>query len=160
MIFTAIKRFLIIFVAYVVAVVIAGCGASAAILLTDPVNNFDPGFLVFSGIAAIFIGIFTSIPAALMVCFGEYWPVRSPWYYIAVAVLAGLVLGRVFASEWWLPIVGGGLGITSGAAYWAIAGRKAGVLKSPETARAHMQLLLLLATSAIIIAVLMLVYLR
>ena len=158
--FTAIKRFLIIFVGYLLAVVIAAFGASAAIHLTNPAINFDPGFLVFSGFAAMFIGIFASAPAAAVVCFGEYWPVRSWWYYIAVAVLAGLALGQVFATEWWLPIVGGGLGIASGGAYWAVAGRNAGVLKKPETARAQTHLLLLLGMSAIIIAVLMLVYLR
>ena len=157
---TAIKRFLMIFFAYLAAVSIAAFGASAAILLTDPDNNFDPGFPVFFGFAALFIGIFASVPAALLVCLGEYWPIRSPWYYIAVAVLAGLVLGRVFATEWWLLLVGAALGIVSGGAYWWIAGRRAGVLQAPETARAQKQLLLLLATAAIIIAVLMLVNLR
>ena len=150
---SAIKRFLIIVLAYAAAVLIAAVGGAAVILLTDPTGNFDPGFLVFAGIAAIFIGIFTAIPAALLVCLAEYWPIRSLWYYIAVAVVAGLVLGRVFATEWWLPLVGASLGVASGGAYWAIAGRHAGVLKKPETARAQTHLLLLLGTSVIIVAV-------
>ena len=158
--FTAIKRFLIIFTGYVLAVVIAALGASAAIHLSNPVVNFDPSFLVFFGFAALFIGIFASVPAGLAICFGEYWPVRSWWYYMAVAVLAGLALGQVFATEWWLPVVGAVLGIASGGAYWAVAGKNAGILKTSETARAQTHLLLLLGSTAIIIAALMLVYLR
>lgn len=99
-------------------------------------------FVAVLGFAGIVIGIFASIPSAVLIMFAEYFRIRSLWYYVAIAVVAGVVLARVFINEPWMLLIGAALGVVCGTTYWAIAGRNAGLLKATANGEAQTQLLL------------------
>jgi hypothetical protein len=156
----ALKRFLIIVVAYAITVFVAALGGSLAIEITTLTSSESFAFVAIIGFAGIVIGMFATIPSVVMISIAEYFGIRSLWYYAAIAVVVGVVLARVFVNETWMLLVGAGLGVVCGATYWAIAGRKAGSLKTPETAGAQMQLLMLLGATIVTEAVLLLIFMR
>jgi hypothetical protein len=156
----ALKRFIVIVVAYVLTVFVAALGGSLAIEATTLISSESMAFVAIMGFAGIIIGMFATIPSVLLIMIAEYFGIRSLWYYAAIAVVAGVVLARVFVNETWMLLVGAGLGVVCGATYWAIAGRKAGILKSFENTKAQTQLLLLLAATIATEAVLLLVFMR
>jgi hypothetical protein len=153
----ALKRFLIIVVAYVLTVFVAALGGSLAIHASSSGTMAFVGILGFAG---IIIGMFATIPSVVLIMIAEYFGIRSLWYYAAIAVIAGVVLARVFVNETWMLVVGAALGVVCGAVYWAVAGRNAGSLKSSETTGAQTQLLLLLGATIVTEAVLMLIFMR
>jgi hypothetical protein len=153
----ALKRFLIIVAAYVLTVFVAAMGGSLAIHTTSSQSMAFVGILAFAG---IIIGMFATIPSVMLIMIAEYFGIRSLWYYAAIAVVAGVVLARVFVNETWMLVVGAALGVVCGAVYWAVAGRKAGSLKSSETTGAQTQLLLMLGANIVTEAVLLLVFMR
>jgi hypothetical protein len=156
----ALKRFLIIVFAYALTVFVAALGSSLAIEVTTLTSSESMAFVAIMGFAGIIIGMFATIPSAVLIMIAEYFGIRSLWYYAAIAFVAGLVLSRVFVNETWMLLVGAGLGVVCGATYWAIAGRKAGSLKTPENTRAQTQLQLLLGATIVAEAVLLLIFMR
>jgi hypothetical protein len=156
----ALKRFLIIVAAYAITVFVAALGGSLAILAKMLTQSESMAFFPILGFACIIIGLFATIPSAVLIMIAEYFKIRSLWYYAAIAVIVGVVLARVFINEGVMLWVGAGLGVVCGAAYWAIAGRNAGALKTTETMRAQIQLFLLLGATIASIAVLMFVFMR
>ena len=154
-IFAAIKRYLIILIAYLLSVAIAAAGVGIAFLSTGSGRWGE--FVTFAGFAAILISIFAVIPAALAVLLAEFRSIRSVWYYIGFAVAAGGALGGFVGKETMLTVLGLGLGILVGMAYWLVAGRNAGILKAQETSRAQTHLLLLLASTVLIAGALILI---
>jgi hypothetical protein len=149
-IFTAIKRYLIILVAYLLAVAVTSLGVGVVMLFIDHSRTPFLPFLQLCGFVFAFVSILASAPAAVVVGVGEWRAWTALWFYACVGVLTGLVLGSLFRIEMWFPIAGVVLGAVAGSVYWAVAGRNAGVLKTPETARAQTHLLLLLGTSVVI----------
>ncbi len=156
----ALKRFLVIVVAYVLTVFVAALGGSLAIEVTSLTSSESIAFVAIMGFAGIIIGMFATIPSVVLIMIAEYFGIRSLWYYAAIAVVAGVVLARVFVNETWMLLVGAFLGVACGAVYWAIAGRKAGSLKTPENAKAQIQLLLLLGATIAAEAALLFVFMR
>ena len=156
----ALKRFLTIVVAYAVTVFVAALGASLAIKMTSLNASESLATFAVFGFACLIIGMFATIPSAVLVMIAEFLKIRSPWYYVTIAIVAGVVLARVFVNETWMLLVGAGLGMVCGATYWVIAGRKAGILKDPENGRAQTQLLLLLAATIAAEAVLLFMFMR
>jgi hypothetical protein len=152
MILTAIKRYLIILIAYLLAVAVTALGVGVLMVLPGSTSSFLR-FLPLCALVFMIVSIFASAPVAVVIGIGEWRSFSKLWYYAGAGVLAGLVLGGVFRIQWWFPIAGVMLGALAGSVYWAVAGRSAGVLKTPETARAQTYLLLLLGTSIIIILV-------
>jgi hypothetical protein len=153
----ALKRFLIIVAAYVLTVFVAAMGGSLAIYTTSSQSMAFVGILAFAG---IIIGMFATIPSVMLIMIAEYFGIRSLWYYAAIAVIAGVVLARVFVNETWMLAVGAGLGLACGAVYWVIAGRNAGVLKALDATRPQTHLLLLLAATIAVQSALMLTFMR
>jgi hypothetical protein len=156
---SALKRFLIIAVAYALTVFIAALGGSLATAVTSTVDE-AMAFVAILGFAGIIITIFATIPSVIMIMIAEHFGIRSLWYYAAIAVVAGVVLARVIENETWMLMVGAVLGVVCGATYWAIAGRKAGSLKSPESTRAQTQLLLMLGATIAVQSALMMIFFR
>lgn len=156
----ALKRFLMIIFAYVATVLVAALGASLAIEVISLSPSESLAVFAIFGFACLIIGMFAAIPSAVLVMIAEALRIRSPWYYVAIAVVTGVVLARLMAHETWMVLVGAALGVLCGATFWKIAGRKAGVLKDPENGRAQTGLLLLLAATMIAVAVLMFVFMR
>jgi hypothetical protein len=148
MIFSAIKRYFIILVAYFLSVVVTAFGVGVVTFAFESGNSILP-FLPLCAFAGIIICVFASVPAAVVVGIGEWRAWTALWFYAGFGVLAGLVLGALFKGPivWLYPIAGVGLGALAGTVYWAVAGRNAGFLRRPETARAQTYLLLLLVTS-------------
>jgi hypothetical protein len=161
MIFTAIKRYLIILVAYLLSVAVTAFGVGVVTFVFESGNSILP-FLPLCAFAGIIICVFASAPATILVGIGEWRAWTALWFYAGFGVLAGLVLGVLFKGHvaWLYPIAGVVLGALAGTVYWAVAGRHAGVLKTQETARAQTHLLLLLGSSVVIIALLFLVFTR
>jgi hypothetical protein len=156
----ALKRFLVIVVAYALTVFVAALGGSLAIEATTLTSSESMAFVAIMGFAGIIIGMFATIPSVLLIMIAEYFGIRSLWYYAAIAVVAGVVLSRVFVNETWMLLVGAGLGLVCGATYWAIAGRNAGSLKTSGPAAAQTQLLLMLGATIVAEAVLLLIFMR
>ncbi len=156
----ALKRFLVIVVACVLTVFVAALGGSLAIEVTSLTSSESIAFVAIMGFAGIIIGMFATIPSVVLIMIAEYFGIRSLWYYAAIAVVAGVVLARVFVNETWMLLVGAFLGVACGAVYWAIAGRKAGSLKTHENAKAQIQLLLLLGATIAAEAALLFVFMR
>ena len=156
----AFKRFLVIVVAYALTVFAAALGGSLAIQLSSIITDESMAFVAVLGFAGIVIGVSASIPSAVLILIAEYFGIRSLWYYAAIAVVAGLVLTRVFIDEPWMLLVGAALGVICGATYWAIAGRKAGSLKTPETIMAQTQLMLLLGVTIVVEVLFLFVFMR
>jgi hypothetical protein len=156
----AFKRFFVIVVAYVITVLVAALGASLAIWAGSLSASESLAIFAIFGFAGLIIGMFAAIPSAVMVMIAESAGIRSPWYYMAVAVISGVVLARVLVDENWLLLVGAALGVACGATFWAIAGRNAGSLKTSENTSAQTQLLLLLAATIVAEAVLLLMVMR
>jgi hypothetical protein len=161
MIFTAIKRYLIILVAYFLSVAVTAVGVGVVTRVVEPNNSFLQ-FLPLCALVFMIVSIFVSLPATVLVGIGEWRAWTALWFYAGFGVLAGLVLGVLFKGHvaWLYPIAGVFLGALAGSVYWAVAGRHAGVLKVAETARAQTHLLLLLGSSVVIIALLFLVFTR
>jgi hypothetical protein len=159
MIFTAYKRYLVIFCAFLISAAVVSLGIGLAVQFIDTAKPFLP-FLPYCALVGTGICIFASAPAAVVVGIGEWRALSKLWYYAGAGVLAGLVLGGVFRLQWWFPIAGVLFGALAGTIFWAVAGRNAGVLKTPETAKAQTHLLLLLGSSVVIIVALILVFLR
>ncbi len=157
---TALKRFLVVVVAYVLTAFVGALGGSFFIQISSNSGDVGMAFVAVLGFAGIFIGIFATIPSVIMIMIAEYFRVRTVWYYVAIAVIAGLLLSRFFSTDWWMALAGVAMGVISGSVYWAIAGRKAGILKTPETVRAQIQLLLLLGATIVVEAVLLLIFMR
>jgi hypothetical protein len=157
-VFTAIKRYLIILIAYLLAVAATAVGVGVLMVLTGSTSFLR--FLPLCALVFMIISIFASAPVAVVVGIGEWRVLSKLWYYAGAGVLAGLVLGGVFRLQWWFPIAGVLLGALVGTIYWAVAGRNAGVLKTLETAKAQTHLLLLLGSSVVIVVALILVFLR
>lgn len=156
----ALKRFLVIIVAYVATVLVAALGASLAIEVISLSPSESLAVFAIFGFACLIIGMFAAVPSAVLVMIAEALRIRSPWYYVAIAVISGGVLARGIFNQTWMVLVGAALGVLCGATYWMIAGRKAGVLKNPENGRAQTGLLLLLAATIIAVAVLMFAFMR
>lgn len=152
-IFIAIKRYLAILAAYLVAVALSALGVGLSVTLST--GDSSLGFIPIAGFGGIIIGFFAAVPAALVVLLAEHRSIRSIWYYIAFAAVAGMALGQVVGREFWLALLGLALGFAAGAAYWLIAGRNAGILKASEAGRAHTHLLLLLGSTGVIAIVLL-----
>ncbi len=152
-IFIAIKRFLIILIAYGLSTLMAGFGIALIATIADPDKNPLFPFVAFGGFASIVIAVFSSIPSALLVLLAEWRSWRSVWLYCGFAVCAGVVLGLIISITKWFPLAGAVLGIMSGGLFWAVAGRNAGSLASTNTPNAQWHLLLLLGTTALLLGV-------
>ena len=156
----ALKRFLTIVIAYLLTVFVAALGASVAIAITTLSQSESLAIFAIFGFACLIMGLFATIPSAVLVMIAEHFAIRSLWYYGVVAVVTGLVLARIFANQTWMYFVTAGLGVACGAVFWAVAGRNAGVLKTPENGRAQIRLLLLLAAAIVAQAVFLLLFMR
>ena len=156
----ALKRFVTIVFAYAVTVFVAALGASLAIEMTSLSPSESLAIFAIFGFACLIIGMFAAIPSAVLVLIAEFLKIRSPFYYVTIAVVAGVIFARVLINQTWMLFVGAGLGVVCGAIYWMIAGRKAGILKHSENGTAHRQLMLLLAAVIAAEAVLFLVFMR
>jgi hypothetical protein len=127
---SALLRTVSIIVAYLLASLAAGYAVHLA-LLTEPTGNLGQdataGGMTFGLMVTVFVIIFASVPASLVVSLGEFKSWRMWWYYAIAGSLIGLALGTMFAPPTWFPWLGLGFGPVSGLIYWAIAGRNAGL---------------------------------
>ncbi len=156
----ALKRFLVIVVAYVLTVFVAALGGSVAIEFISLTSSESLAFFAILGFAGIIIGMFATIPSVVLIMIAEYLGIRLFLYYAAIAVVAGVVLALVFVHETWMLLVGAALGVVCGSVYWAIAGRKAGILKTTENSNAQAQLLLMLGATIAIQSMLLFAFMR
>lgn len=126
----ALLRTASIIAAYLLASLAAGYAVHVA-LLAEPTGHLGQdataGGLTFGLMVTVFVIIFASVPASLVISLGEFKSWRMWWYYAIAGSLIGLGLGAMFAPPSWFPWLGLGFGPVSGLIYWGIAGRKAGL---------------------------------
>jgi len=96
-------------------------------------------YLIGLGLTAPFIlfaiGLFTAIPAVVVIGLSEHFRVRSLLFYVCSAGVTGGVSQVLFARSvdrvWMLVFVGGAAGLS----YWYVAGRHAGLNRPAEETR-------------------------
>lgn len=130
------KQFLRIFAGYGLASLCSGMGVGIVFGTTDPHFSTEEGSTIFLSVwVTIFIGILAAVPSACAIIFAEAKRIGNPLYYVAVAVLIGVVLpaaGLQPSRALWVFSFGAVLGIPTGLIYWGIAGRHAGLPLSPD----------------------------
>jgi hypothetical protein len=144
-----ISRIAVIFLAFLVASAAAGISIAVALLGPDwPALSGDigerGGFWVLAFFAASASGAVLILPLFLLVVLAESFRLRSVLLY-AIAAAAAMVLGyfqsgfaeHVEATSAQLPIpheaaIAATGGIVFGFVYWLLAGRKAGLWRTPK----------------------------
>jgi hypothetical protein len=145
-----VKRVLVVLGAFLAASLVAAFVITFAIMLEWDelmrMSESGAGWLVVAFFGLI-VSVKALLPAMLVIAFAEGFRIRSPLFYAAAggAGLVGLYYGLGLAERG--PgggvLVGrdleimAGAGIAAGFAYWAIAGRKAGLWHEPPSDRAH-----------------------
>ena len=138
------KRILVVLAAFLVASFVAAFVIAFAVLMewqeifAGGDGSTGAGWLLV-GVFGFVVSIKALVPAVLLIGLAEYFAIRSVLFY-AVAGGAGLVAlyhGLGLAER--DVLVGrdleimAGAGIAAGFVYWAIAGRKAGCWRRPDT---------------------------
>lgn len=122
---TAVKRLVLILLAYGLASLFTGYMVWASLFL-DPsryTGMREPSF----GLFITFMVAWTAgLPAAPTIAISEFKGWRMAWLYATAGSLIGLGLGSLFQPPTWFPWLGLGLGPVSGLIYWAIAVRWTG----------------------------------
>jgi hypothetical protein len=145
---TLFGRIIVIAIALIVAIMIAGITLAIGIIAPDwPWLDSDPfervTFFVVSFFATSFVGATAFVPALLLIVLAEAARMRSLLYYAAAGAAVGLA--SYFGSNVELRLenttdvspVGHPLqlvaaaGIVGGLAYWLLAGRNAGGWRKP-----------------------------
>jgi hypothetical protein len=128
-------RLLRIATAYLVACFVTGQVVLVS-LMNDSQNyvqEVQQGGFGFGVVISYMIAIFAALPASATIAVGEFRRWRMWWYYSIAGSLTGLALGSIFQPPSFFPWLGVSFGIVSGAIYWLLAGRAAGL----EEPRAH-----------------------
>ncbi len=141
-------RIIVIIVALIVASLAAGLVVSLAVLLPDwsdlglgPLDQTTFGVFVTFG--TIFISGFALVPALVLVLISEGLAIRSALFYAVAGALAGFAIYLSFGGIdlGALEVEGfarreaeimTGAGIVAGLVYWMIAGRNAGIWRTPR----------------------------
>ena len=122
-------RLLRIIAAYSLASLITGYVVYGSVLFSGDGMGSDArsGGIGFGLMVTFFIAVFAACPAALTVAVGEIRSWRMWWYYSIAGSLIGLGLGIMFSGPAFFPYLGVSFGVVSGAIYWWLAGRVAGL---------------------------------
>jgi hypothetical protein len=136
-------RIIVIFLALMIAMMIAGIALAIGIVVpdrswldADPLERVI--FFTVSFFATSFIGASAFVPALLLIAVAEIMRLRSPLYYAAAGAVVGLT--SYFGSNIELRLenttdvapvfhplqLAAAAGIVGGLAYWLLAGRNAG----------------------------------
>jgi hypothetical protein len=157
---SGVLRFLQILFAYGLTALVAGYGATTLLFMADPSRNSIIPLLPLGAFASMIIALYVAIPALLLVGLAEHFRIRSVFFYSGIAIIAGVVLGYLMTVEWWLPLAAIGLGLVCGGLFWALAGRRAGVLRDRGDQGAQKILLVCLGLTGILLVAAQLFYMR
>jgi hypothetical protein len=147
---TLLRRLALVLSAYLAASVITGYAVYGFDIVCFRVLPGPRTVQLTGGLTlAIFIALFASAPAGVVIALGEVFTWRNPVLYAATGSMIGLALGVVFSPPRWLPIFGLCFGPVSGLIYWGIAGRTAGLA---ETWQRHLLAAIALLPVALAIA--------
>jgi hypothetical protein len=126
----ALLRLAYILLAYFLASLAAGYAVYGALLIAPsdgPGQEASNAGMTFGLMVTLFVAIFASVPASLVIALGEFKTWRMWWYYAIAGALIGFGLGTMFAPPDWFPMLGLCFGPVSGLIFWGIAGRQAGL---------------------------------
>jgi hypothetical protein len=142
-----IKRLARIVIAYLVAAAATGVVLAALhFVLPTYTELMRTGiFMEFISLAwgfFVMVSFFACAFALWVIVLGEWFSVRSIFYYAFGGALIGLLLGTVLREQPWFPYAGVGQGLVAGAIYWRIAGKTSGMLER------HMPLMICLLVMA------------
>src|SRR6478736_5997456 len=143
-------RIIVIFIALMVAIMVAGITLAIGIVSpdwsgvdSDPIERVN--FFIVSFFATSFAGAVAILPALLVIVVAEAARMRSFLYYGLGGALVGLasyygsdVSERLDNTTDVVPVghslqLAAAAGIIGGIAYWLVAGRKAGRWRDPRT---------------------------
>lgn len=102
----------------------------------------DGLFVIFGGIAGLFVATFVAVPAFVVIVLAELFHWRSVFVYLAAGALIGLSgsllpLQEVFPELRISRTLPAAAGLAGGFVYWLIAGRSAGLVRrDSESAKA------------------------
>jgi hypothetical protein len=123
-----------IFIGYLLSLIVAATFLTVILYqITTAFAEFHDRFLdVFYvwGLLGFWTLVVTIIPSALLIYFAERKSWRSVLLYICAGGLFSLLVGRIFEMPVLLECAA--TGAIAGLAYWAIAGRKAGLQQQQE----------------------------
>jgi hypothetical protein len=154
MIAQTLLQLLRIVAAYLIASFVTGQVVLVSLMNQDQsyVQEIQQGGWQFGLTISYFIAIFAAFPAFATIAVGEFKVWRMWWYYAAAGSLIGLLLGTLFQPPSFFPWLGVSFGIVSGAIYWLIAGRSAGL----EDSTARLAVVSITSVVTLILAVLLL----
>ena len=96
---------------------------------------FAVGGLKIVGVMLVAIGVFSVIPAIIVIAVGETHGWRKWWIYVGFASVTALALLLMIGFSDWakveLPFMAASMGASGGFVYWLIAGRHAGLWRKP-----------------------------
>jgi hypothetical protein len=126
---TVLLRLLRIVAAYLLSALVTGFFVWGSLYFDTSNGAYarDAGHVTFGFFIAYMVALFAALPAFATITLGEFRAWRMWWYYSAAGSLIGLALGSIFQPPAFFPYLGATLGIGSGAIYWALAGRLAGL---------------------------------
>jgi hypothetical protein len=147
---SAFGRLIVIFFAFIAAVVAAGLVLTVGILSPDWASaDSDPfervSFFVFAFFATSFVGAAATLPALVLIVLAEIARMRSFLYYGVAGAVVGLsayfgsnISARLDNTTDMAPVghtlqLAAAAGIIGGLVYWLIAGRKAGAWRRPAS---------------------------
>jgi hypothetical protein len=126
---TLLKHLAIILASYLLAAIVTGYVVDISLLFDHSFmgESAQNGLLLFGVSVSAFVFYFAAWPASFSVAVGEYFSIRSWWYYALSGATIGLGLGIMFNPPEFFPWLGLGFGPVSGLIFWAGAGRRAGL---------------------------------